>query len=178
MEDALMRPYGSGKQLEKRRRKAMKLLEEGLSLNETGRRLGCAPISVKRWRDARARRGDDALLPLTVPGRPAKLTARHKRRLVKILLQGAIKSGYRTEIWTTARIAEIIAKNFGVSYHRDHIGRLMASLGWSWQKPSKRALQRDEERIAKWKREEWPRVKKTPRTWAPISSLLTNPASC
>jgi transposase len=145
----------------------MELLDEGLSLNETGRRLGCAPISVKRWRDARAEGGEAALKPQAVPGRPAKLTARQHQRLLKILLKGAIKNGYRTDLWTTARISEVIQKNFGVSYHRDHIGRLMASLGWSCQKPSKRALERDEERIEKWKREDWPRVKKTPRTWAP-----------
>ena len=178
MEDALMRPCGSAKQLEKRRWKAMELLEEGRSLNEAGRRLGCAPISVKRWRDARAKRGDAGLQPRTVPGRPSKLTTRQKRRLVKILLRGAIKNGYRTEIWTTARIAEIIARNFGASYHRDHIGRLMKSLGFSWQKPQKRAMERDEARIEQWKREEWPRIKKTPRTWAPTSCSLTSRASC
>jgi len=173
-----MRPYGSAKLLEKRRRKAMELLEDGLSLNAAARRLGCAPISVKRWRDASKERGEEALKPLAVPGRPSKLTGRQQRRLVKILLQGAIKNGYRTDLWTTARIAEIIHLNFDVPYHRDHIGRLMASLGWSWQKPSKRALQRDEQAIAKWKREEWPRIKKTPRTWAPTSCSATSPASC
>jgi len=156
----------------------MELLEGGLSLNEAARRLGCAPISVKRWRDARAERGEAALKPQAVPGRPPKLTARQQRRLLTILLRGAIPNGYRTDLWTTARIAEIIERNFGVSYHRDHIGRLMASLGWSWQKPSKRALQRDEAAIEQWKREDWPRIKKTPRTWAPTSSLLTSRASC
>ena len=75
--------------------------------------------------------------------------------------------GYRTELWTTARIAEIIKKTFAVPYHRDHVGRLMHKLGWSHQKPESRALQRDEERIAHWKRREWPRVKKTPRGWVP-----------
>lgn len=173
-----MRPCGSAKQLEKRRRKAMELLADGLSLNETGRRLGCAPISVKRWRDARAERGEAALEPQAVPGRPRKLTRRQQARLLKILLKGAIANGYRTDLWTTARIAEIIATTFGVSYHRDHIGRLMASLGWSWQKPATRALQRDEAAIETWKRETWPRIKKTPKTWAPTSSSSTNRASC
>lgn len=173
-----MRPFGSAKQLEKRRRKAMELLDEGLSLNEAGRRLGCAPISVKRWRDACRERGEEALKPQAVPGRPSKLTGRQQKRLLKILLQGAIKNGYRTDLWTTARIAQIIQRHFGVSYHRDHIGRLMASLGWSWQKPSKRALQRDEKAIEKWKREEWPRIKKTPKTWAPTSCSSMSPASC
>jgi len=159
-----MRPYGSAKQLERRRRKAMKLLEEGLSLNEVGRRIGAAPISVKRWRDAWVKKGEDALAPKPVPGRPCKLTQRQKKRLVKILLKGAIKNGYSTDLWTTARLAEVIEEKFGIRYHRDHIGRLMKSLGWSRQKPTKRALERDEEAIKKWKRYKWPRVKKTLRT--------------
>jgi transposase len=78
--------------------------------------------------------------------------------------------------WTTAWIAEVIRRTFGVDYHRDHVGRLMHKLGWSHQKPEARALERDEARIAEWKRGEWARVKKTPRGWAPTSSSSTNPA--
>jgi len=162
-----MRPYGSADQLERRRWQAMELLEEGLSLNEVGRRLGCAPISVKRWRDDRAKHGEKGLKAKPVPGRPPKLTKKQKRRFIKILLKGAIQNGYTTDIWTTSRIADIIYKKFDVIYHRDHIGRLMKSLGWSWQKPKKRALERDEEAIESWKREKWPQIKKTPRNWAP-----------
>ena len=162
-----MRPYGSAEQLERRRWKAMELLEEGLSLNEVGRRLGCAPISVKRWRDDYSKHGEEGLKSKPVPGCPPKLAKKQKNRLVKILLKGAIENGYRTDIWTTSRIADIIYKKFDVIYHRDHIGRLMKSLGWSWQKPQKRALERDEEAIEKWKREKWPRIKKTRRNWAP-----------
>jgi len=152
----------------------MSLLDDGLSLNEVGRRLHCAPISVQRWRDTREELGEEGLKPLPVPGRPAKLNTKQKRRLVKILLAGALKSGYRTDLWTTARIAEVIGKVFCVQYHRDHIGRLLKSLGFSWQKPQKRALERDETEIARWKNEELPRIKKTPKTWAPTWSLLTN----
>lgn len=162
-----MRPYGSAKQLEKRRRKAMSLFDEGISLNEVARKIGCAPSSVMRWKDARQSQGDRGLAPKQVPGRPAKLSAKHKKRLIAILSKGALAYGYRTDLWTTARIVEVIEENFGVKYHRDHIGRLMKSLGWSWQKPKKRALERNEQAIEKWKREDWPRIKKTPRTWAP-----------
>ena len=164
-----MRPFGSPLQLESRRRKAMELYDTGLSLNEVSRRLGCSPISVMRWRDERNRLGDEGLKPKPVPGRPHKLTNKQKARLITILLKGAIANGYGTDLWTTARIAEIVRKKFGISYHRDHIGRLMSSLGWSYQKPVKKALQRDEESIEKWKRKEWPRIKKTPQGWVPIS---------
>jgi transposase len=113
-----------------------------------------------------------------VPGRPHKLSQTDKRQLVKCLLKGATAHGYRTELWTTQRIAELIERRFGVAYHRDHVGRLLHQLGWSHQKPERRALERDEARIAAWKRTVWPRVKKTPHGWQPISSSLTNRDSC
>lgn len=155
-----MRPFGSPKQLEKRRRKAMELLDTGLSLNEVARRIGANASSVMRWRNERQKHGEQALKPKPVPGRPAKLTTRQKKRLISVLLKGAIANGYRTELWTTARIAEIIERHFAITYHRDHIGRLMTSLGWSYQKPDKRALQRDEQAIEEWKSKQWPRIKK------------------
>lgn len=162
-----MRPFGTPKQLEKRRLKAMELLDTGLSLNEVARRVGSYPSSVMRWRDARDRDPKQGLKSKPASGRPPKLTPSQKKRLTKLLLKGAMASGYRTELWTTARIAEIISRNFGVTYHRDHVGRLLASLGFSYQKPEGRALERDDEAIEEWKRKEWPRVKKTPSGWAP-----------
>jgi transposase len=98
--------------------------------------------------------------------------------LVKLLLQGPLAHGYRTNLWTTARIAVLIERELGVHYHRDHIGRLMHSLNWSHQKPERRALERDEQAIARWKQKDWPRVKKTLRGWVPTSSSSTNPGSC
>lgn len=172
-----MRPFGSPKQLEKRRRKAMVLLDRGLSLHEVARRVGCNASSVMRWRDQRESHGEHGLSPKPAPGRPAKLRAAQKKRLVSLLLKGAMANGYRTELWTTARIAEVIERAFRVSYHRDHIGRLMRTLRWSYQKPDRRALQRDEQAIEQWKRKEWPRIKKTLRGWAPTSYSSTNRAS-
>jgi len=156
-----MRVPGSAEVLEYRRHKALEMLDEGRSLNEVGRLLNCAPSSVMRWRDARDAGGDDALKVKTASGRPPKLTDKQKRTLEKILLKGPIAAGYRTDLWTTARIAEVIERRFGVRYHRDHIGRLMGQMGWSHQKPERRASQRDEDRIADWVANDWPRVKKT-----------------
>jgi len=156
-----MRVPGSAEVLEYRRHKALELLDEGRSLNEVGRLLNCAPSSVMRWRDVRQSGGDDALKVKTASGRPPKLTEKQKRSLEKILLKGPLAAGYRTDLWTTARIAEVIERKFGVRYHRDHIGRLMGQMGWSHQKPERRASQRDEDRIADWVKNDWPRVKKT-----------------
>jgi transposase len=85
--------------------------------------------------------------------------------------------GYETELWTTARVAAVIEVAFGVRYNRDHGGRILHSMGFSCQKPDRRALERDEERITRWRTEDWPRVKETPMTWAPISSSSTKAAS-
>jgi transposase len=164
--------------LEARRRRALTLLDQGLSLNEVGRKLACAPSSVMRWQNRVRRHGAAGVRVRSSPGRPAKLRAGERRRLVRLLLKGALAHGYRTDLWTTTRIAQVIKRGFRIQYHPDHVGRLMHSLGWSHQKPESRAVERDDEEIARWKREEWPRVKKTPGGWGPTSSSSTNPASC
>lgn len=162
-----MRIPGSAEVLEYRRHRALELLDEGRSLNEVAKLIDCAPSSVMRWRNAREAGGDDALKVKIASGRPPKLTEKQRRTLEKILLKGPIAAGYRTDLWTTARIAEVIERKFGVRYHRDHIGRLLGQMGWSHQKPERRASQRDEDRIADWVANDWPRVKKTPKGSGP-----------
>ena len=158
---------GSADLLEDRRRRALALLDSGYSLNEVGRRIGCNASSVMRWRDARRQRGEQGLRVRFSPGRPLKLDRKQRRRLVTLLLQGPMMHGYRTNLWTTARIAELIGSQFGIQYHRDHVGRLMHSLNWSPQKPERRALERNEKAIARWQQKDWPRIKKTLRGWVP-----------
>jgi transposase len=172
-----MRPKGSAEVLSRRRRRALALLDEGYSLNEVARRMDCQASSVMRWRDARDRLGEKAFDVGVSPGRPAKLTAAQKRKLVRLLLKGPIAHGFATDLWTCERIARVIRREFRVRYHRDHIGRMMRELGWSHQKPERRALERDDEAIERWKRKDWPRVKKTLRGWVPTSSSSTNRAS-
>ena len=173
-----MRPLGSAKVLESRRRRALSLVAGGQSLNEAARTLGCAPSSVMRWRDAVQRHGAAGLAVRCSPGRPPKLRAGERRRLVTLLLKGALAQGYTTDLWTTSRIAALIRKTFRVHYHPDHVGRLLHQLEWTHQKPETRALERDEAAIAHWTRVAWPRVKKTPSGWVPISSSSTSRASC
>ncbi|HEX9842176.1 MAG TPA: IS630 family transposase [bacterium] len=165
-----MRPLGSAKVLEARRRKALALVRDGLSFNAAAQCLGCAPSSVMRWVRAVQRGGAAALRVRPTPGRPPRLTGRQRGRLLTLLLRGPLAQGYRTDLWTTQRIAEVIEAHFGVTYHRDHIGRLLAACDWSYQKPERRALERDEPAIARWKRTRWPQVKKTPHGWGPTSS--------
>ena len=155
-----MRPKGSAEVLEDRRRRGLTLLRRGFSLNAAARQLGCAASSIMRWRNAVWQHGRAGLKVRPTPGRPSRLTAAEQQRVVRALAKGAMARGYRTELWTTARIAAVIKDLCGVTYHRDHVGRLMHTLGWSHQKSETRALQRDEDRIAHWKRREWLRVKK------------------
>ena len=172
-----MRPQGSPKLLEERRRSVTTFLKQKLSLHEIARRIGCHASSVMRWRNALQSGGQKALKAKPAPGRPPRLTSKQRKHLVRLLIQGAMAHGYRTELWTTQRIADLIEHHLGVRYHRNHVGKLLHQIGWSHQKPERRALERNEAAIAEWKRSVWPRVKKTPQGWQPTSSLSTNRAS-
>ena len=172
-----MRPRGSPGMLEERRRKIVAFLKRNLSLHEIGRRLGCHASSVLRWRNVFRTQGPEGLKAKPASGRPPKLSAPQKQRLVQLLAQGAVAHGYRTELWTTQRIADLIEQQLGVRHHRNHVGKLLHHLGWSHQKPELRALERDEAAIQTWKQTVWPRVKKTRRGWQPTSSFSTKAAS-
>lgn len=172
-----MRPHGSPQVLEERRRSVAPLLKQQLSLHEIARRLGCHASSVLRWRNALQAGGPEALKAKPVPGRPPRLTGKQKTQLVRLLTHGAMAHGYRTALWTTQRIAELIERRLGVKYHRNHVGKLLHQLGWSHQTPERRAVERDEAAIAEWKQSGWPRVKKTPPGWGPTSSSSTRRAS-
>jgi transposase len=157
-----MRPFGDPKTLEKRRLKAVKLLKKGLLPGEIARRLGVDRRSVHRWLLAYRKDGVDGLAPVPAPGRPPKLSLKNRQKLARMLLKGATKFGYPTDLWTSARVVDLIRRHFRVTYHANHISRLLRSLGFSPQKPQRRARERDEAAIRGWVRSEWPRVKKTP----------------
>lgn len=157
-----MRPQGSPQELERRRRRAIALLEGGASITAVARRLGCSHSSVILWRDRVKRRGPDALQARPTPGRPPKFSAKQLKKLPGLLIQGAMASGFATELWTTQRIATVIRREFGVELHRAHVSRLLSRMGWSCQKPERRAVERNEEAIAHWKRYRWTAIKKKP----------------
>ena len=127
---------GSADRLEDRRRRALALLDAGLSLHEVGRRIGCHASSVLRWREARQRGGAAALRVRSSPGRPPKLSPEQRARLLRMLRKGPLAHGYETDVWTTARIAELIARRFGVQYHRAQVGRLLHGFDWACRQPS------------------------------------------
>lgn len=156
-----MRPSGTAEQLEKRRRRAIALLQAGTPYREVARRVTASLSSVVRWEQAYRRDNRKGLRARPIPGRPCRLSARQQEQLKVLLLRGAGAAGYTTELWTLRRIGEVIRKRFCVRYSPVGVWALLRlGLGWSWQKPERRALQRDEPAIAQWKRDEWPRIKK------------------
>jgi len=155
-----MRPRGTAAELERRRRRAMRLLERGGSLAAVARMVGAAVSAVWQWRETVRRRGPAGLKAKPVPGRPRVLTRPQRRRLPQVLLRGAQAYGYHTDLWTCARVAAVIEREFGVRYHPAHVSRVLAGCNWSCQKPERRAVERDEAAIEQWKRYKWVAIKK------------------
>jgi transposase len=135
---------------------------QGKGIREVARLVGASPSSVHRWKEAMKTGGMDALQAKRHPGRRPLLSERQKERLRRILLKGPLAAGYTTDLWTCRRVAQVIEGAFGVRYHPDHVRHILHSLGRSPQKPERRARERDEETIRRWRREDWPRIKKSP----------------
>jgi transposase len=128
-----MRTPGSPQELESRRRRAIDLLERGFSTTEIAVRLKVNPRSVRRWRAEYERRGESGVRARPTPGRACQLTARQRKALCRRLAKGAKANGFASNEWTCPRVAALIERCYGVSYHVDHIGRLLRSLGMSFQ---------------------------------------------
>lgn len=157
-----MRPSGKPILLQERRSRAIGLLQKGHRPVDVARMLDVDRRSVRRWKSAYSKRGERGITARPNTGRPARLNRARLTRLERLLLKGAQAAGFPTDLWTCPRIALMIEKRFGVTYHVDHISRLMRSLGWSPQKPQRRPLERDEVRVRTWNRVQWPRIKKKP----------------
>jgi len=147
-----MRPPGTPEQLETRRRRAVPLLHAGTSYREVARQVGVSLSSVVRWEQAYRRDKRNGLRARPIPGRPCRLSASQQDQLKTVLRRGAGAAGYATELWTLQRISQVIRKRFGVRYSPVGVWAVLRhGLGWSWQKPERRALQRDEAAIAQWR---------------------------
>lgn len=151
-----MRPKGTAAELEARRRIAGQLLLEGKKIAEVAQLVKASVSAVKQWKRALNQQGMDALKSKPHPGAKPRLTAQQKQRLVRILLKGPTKQGYRTQLWTCRRVAEVIRREFGVEYHHCHVWKLLRSMNWSPQKPEQRARERDDTAIARWRNQTWP----------------------
>ena len=122
--------------------------------------LGVSNGTVSRWLSIAAAAGPEALQSHPSAGSPPKLTPDQVARLPEFLWHGAEAYGFRGDLWTCARIAQVIPWELGVTYHKDHVSRLLKQLGWTPQVPVTRAIQRDEEAIAHWRTTVWPELRR------------------
>ena len=150
-------------ELEQRRRRAARLLSSGVKQAEVARRVGVTRTSVSRWEKVRQEHGREALRRPERFGRPWKLEDGQRAELIQILKAGAMAAGFATELWTLPRIGKAVKERFGVELSQSSVWRMLQQLGWSVQRPSGRARERDEAAIATWKKTRWPAVKKSQR---------------
>ena len=146
--------------LEQRRLEAAKLFAEGVHQAEVARRLGAGPSSVNRWHQVWQEQGEKGLKRKAPPGRKPRLSSEQLQQLEEALLAGPAAAGYATELWTAPRVRKLIWERFRVRYHESHVWLLLGKLGWSCQKPAKRAVERNEEAIQTWVKKRWPRLKR------------------
>jgi transposase len=152
-----MRPKGTAAELERRRRRAVELVEQGEPPSVIARILGVRPSSLHRWRRmARRPHGLDAR---PVPGPTPGLSDYHLRKLERFLLQGAHKHGWPNQLWTAERVARLIRERFGISYHPEHVRKILKQrLGWTSQKPQLRAREQNDKEVERWRGDEFPRI--------------------
>ena len=150
-------------ELERRRRRGARLLAAGVTQAEVARRVGVTRTSVSRWEKLRQEGGVEALRRPQHFGRPRRLSDAQCAELVRELKAGALAAGFATELCTLPRIRTLIAQRFAVSLTEPSVWRLLRALGWSVQRPTGQARQRDEKAIRTWKAKRWPALKKSRR---------------
>ncbi len=163
--------------MERRRKRAGQLFAKGKSQADVARELEVTRQSVSRWHAEWEAGGAAAVDSAGRAGRPPQLDQADLVRIERQLAKGPLANGYATDMWTIARVKEVIEAETGVAFHPGHVWRLLGQMGWSRQRPARRALERDDEAIANWVKNDWPRVKKTPAAEGPGSVSKTSQAS-
>jgi len=139
--------------------RAWHLKQLGWKQRDIATALDVSWAAVSQWLAKARDGGPAALLSRPAPGHPTKLEPAQMRLIPDFVSHGAEAYGFRGEVWTCARVARVIEEEFGVTYHKGHVSRLLKELHWTPQMPMTRALQRDEQEIEQWRVEVWPRLK-------------------
>jgi len=159
--------------LEARRLRAAGLFQQGESQAEVARVLGVHRQTVYRWAQRFQSQGRAALKKAGRAGRKPRLNSAQLRRIAQELKRGPEVLGYETSLWTAPRVADLIQRQCGISYHPGHVWKILRRLGWSCQRPTGRALERNEAAIRCWKKQRWPELKKKPKkSGEPSSSSM------
>ncbi|HMB05025.1 MAG TPA: IS630 family transposase [Isosphaeraceae bacterium] len=146
-----------------RRLRVLQLKQQGWHQRDIAEALGASEVSVSRWLSRAREGGPEALRSRPAPGHPPTLSPVQRRLIPEFLWHGPEAYGFHGQVWTCARVAKVIEEEFGVSYHKDHVGRLLRELHWTPQMPIRRAIQRDEEAIRRWRDEVWPDLRRRAR---------------
>ena len=142
-------------ELERRRQRAVEAVREGQKPATVAKVLGVDRGTVYRWLRLARRPGGLDAKPLH---RDPALSDAQLRDLEALLLPGASRHGWPNDLWTAARVKEIIRRHFGIDYHPEHVRKVLKRrLGWTSQKPQVKAKERDEDGIRRWKHEQFPR---------------------
>jgi transposase len=163
--------------MEQRRLRAAELFEQGATQAEVARTLRVSRQSAHDWYVRWRAGGVEALRAAGRAGRRPRLSAEQRDAISQALLEGARAHGFDTDLWTLARVATVIEQVTGVAHHPGHVWRVLRAMGWSVQRPARRALERDEQAIARWVCEDWPRIKKGRGDARQPSSSSTKAAS-
>lgn len=154
--------------LEDRRMRAVALFRQGKSQAEVARMLQVSRQATSYWFALWKKQGRRGLRKAGRAGRKPKLAPINFKRLERALLRGPQAYGYSNALWTLERIASVVERLFHVRYHPGHVWKILRQLGWSCQRPIRKAKERDETLIRRWIQEEWPRIKKKQKNWVLI----------
>lgn len=146
----------------KKRLRAGRMLLAGKRPAEIAEKVGVARQTVYTWKGLLDEGGIDALRAALSRGRPAKLDASQLEGVRRAVLQSPTEHGFGTELWTLKRVGTVIERQYGVRFGTTQLWRILGALGFSVQKPEKRALERNEDAVRQWKRRTWPALKKKP----------------
>jgi transposase len=163
--------------MEATRMRAADLFTKGVTQADIGRELEVSHQTVSDWHKLWLVGGKRALKRTGQPGRPRKVTDADLAKVERALQKGPKANGYPTDLWTLARVAEVIEKFTGVKYHPGHVWKVLRRMGWSRQRPARKAMERDDEAIEQWVNDRWPKVKKTPGPGTLGSSSKTRAGS-
>ena len=147
---------------EARRIRGWELSQKGWSQKRISEALGVTEGAVSQWIKRAREGGVEALNATKATGAPPRLTPDQRAQIPGLMSQGAESYGFRGDVWTCGRVATVIHRTFGVSYHPAHVSKILGDIGYSLQKPVRRAIQRDEDAIKRWKDDRWAEIKNKP----------------